>query len=180
MADRDTWGARVRLAIPCVAVVCLLASCSGSRCSESVNDAPPRLVCDDAASAEAFLASFFDAVRHGNLEAARAHLSANEESFEFLSDKLYRGPTGTSGDASQDIGFRYIEPQLASLIARGDTFTISDFGYYGTQARQDPRRGQIGNFAYTGIRETSDDSIRLVGKGVLDCSEEKIIALVMG
>ena len=170
---------RLRLMTLYVVVVCLLVSCSGSSELELASYSPPKLPCEDAISAEAFLRSFFDAVERGSLQAARSHFSTTHESFEFFWDKFYPYPEslGSSGIVDEDFGLIHLEPQLVSLIARGDTFILSSFGYGIGEVQDDGQRKLIGHFNYTGIRQTSNGSIRLVGKGSLDCSEGRIKAL---
>lgn len=170
----------MRLRTLYVVVVWLLASCSGSSELELASHSPPKLMCEDATSAEAFLRSFFDAVELGSFQTAQSHFSTRQESFEFFWDKFYAESSGSSGNAAEDFGFLHLEPQLVSLISREETFMILSFGYGLEEIQDDRQRELIGHFGFTGIRQTSNGSIRLVGKGALDCSEGRLVALSLG
>lgn len=170
----------MRLMTLYVVVACLLVSCSGSSGFELASHSPPKLICEDATSAEAFLRSFFDAVELGSYKAARSHFSTRQKSFEFFWDKFYPESLGSSGNAAEDFGFLHLEPQLVSLISREDTFMISSFGYGLEEVQDDRQHELIGHFGFTGMRQTSNGSIRLVGKGALDCGEGRLVALSLG
>lgn len=148
--------------------------------SDFAISAVPNVACNDPESAETFVVSFFKSLNDQDITTALAHIGTDPGTFEFFFDSGYQDRTGSSGNAEQNFGLEYLRPQIASIVSRKESFELSSFSYGLQEIYSSLGAARIGHFYYTGIRSSSDGATALLGKGALQCGEQRIIALTIG
>ena len=171
---------RIRILIMMVGV-CLTPGCSDNTVSEAISYHLPEFSCDDEASAERFLLSFFESLSRKDAVSARSHIGSEEANFyafviypDVVRDDRYH-PLNYS-----QYGISTIDPQINAVIRqieRTEPYRVELFEYYYSGGSE--RSGSEAHFRYEIKRGLLHQQVVLKGKGAFNCHEKKIVALIM-
>ena len=182
---------RVTIGLPCwqlciriltiLAGICLILGCSDNTVSEANGYNLPEFSCDNEASAERFLLSFFESLSRKDAVAARSHIGSEEANFyafviypDVVRDDRYH-PLNYS-----QYGISTIDPQINAVIRqieRTEPYRVELFEYYYSGGSE--RSGSEAHFRYEIKRGLLHQQVVLKGKGAFNCHEKKIVALIM-
>lgn len=141
----------------------------------------PEFSCDDEASAERFLLSFFESLSRKDAIAARSHIGSEEANFYafVIYPDVVRDDSYHPLDYSQ-YGISTIDPQIDAVINQIEQeepyeVEVFEYDYIGGSGRS----GSEAHFRYDIKRGLLHQSVNLKGKGAFNCHEKKIVALIM-
>lgn len=161
--------------------ICLTLGCSDNTVSEARGYNLPEFSCDNKASAERFLLSFFESLSRKDAVAARSHIGSEEANFyafviypDVVRDDRYH-PLNYS-----QYGISTIGPQVNAVIKQikqKEPYKVELFEYYYNGGSE--RSGSEAHFRYEIKRGLLHQQVTLKGKGAFNCHEKKIVALTM-